>query len=276
MLDLDAGGTISETELKTGLEAVGKKMTDSQIHFMMSQVDANSNGEIDMAEVSARVCAARCRHGRCVTCAARPRKQFVEFLTYMRRGIIVTTPSRRSNDEKHADDEGEPRRKSASGEYLEKIAGSRTGNAEYDKQRLDEGLNQWAMLLGLGDDAESANGNTESAALANRAASASVAPIDVACDDARASKPSDDRAASRDKYGIPCLKMSEDPASTLDSLDSMLAGMYSSPTAATPNDGRQKLPPLAHPAATPPPANLSKPPDWGRTNKVHADEVEHG
>ncbi len=230
MLDLDGGGTISEAELKTGLEAIGKKLNDSQIHFMMSQVDANSNGEIDMAE-------------------------FVEFLTYMRRGIISTHPSHHDADEKDED---------ASEVYLGKIAGAKTGNAAFDQQRLDQGLNQWALLLGLGEP-EPSTVAPEGA----DGASGDAGPAQTSIAGRRGSS----MAAGCDKYGIPCLKMAEDPASTLDSLDSMLAGVSAnSPGATTPSLGRARLPPLTHsPVATTPAAAK---PQRGRASKVHAASHE--
>jgi len=223
MLDLDAGGTISEAELKTGLEAVGKKLNESQIHFMMSQVDANSNGEIDMAE-------------------------FVEFLTYMRRGIIVTNPSL---DEKPDDATPSAPRVSGDTSFREKLAGEKTGNFAFDQKRLDEGLNQWAMLLGLNDEPPDSGQATTT--------------TDVGAAQAI--------AEGRDEYGIPCLKISADPVSTLDSLDAMLAGVNAAtPGAMTPN--RRLLPPLAHsPSATPTTAPpRAKATNSGLSSKVHVGD----
>merc|ERR1711871_1004382 len=51
MLDLDGGGTIEEEELMTGLRAVGKDVTSAECRDMMSIVDDDDSGEIDLAEL---------------------------------------------------------------------------------------------------------------------------------------------------------------------------------------------------------------------------------
>ena len=148
--------------------------------------------------------------------------------------------------------------------YLGKIAGAKTGNAAFDQQRLDQGLNQWALLLGLGEP-EPSTVAPEGA----DGASGDAGPAQTSIAGRRGSS----MAAGCDKYGIPCLKMAEDPASTLDSLDSMLAGVSAnSPGATTPSLGRARLPPLTHsPVATTPAAAK---PQRGRASKVHAASHE--
>lgn len=50
LLDLDKGGTIEEEELRVGLEAIGKTVTDDELAEMMKEVDEDESGEIDFAE----------------------------------------------------------------------------------------------------------------------------------------------------------------------------------------------------------------------------------
>ena len=50
LLDIDGGGTIDEDELRIGLKSIGRKPSEEHMKKMMSVVDEDDSGEIDMAE----------------------------------------------------------------------------------------------------------------------------------------------------------------------------------------------------------------------------------
>merc|ERR1719399_1301542 len=50
MLDLDGGGTIDEDELSTALMSVGQKVARADVSKMLTEIDDDCSGEIDVFE----------------------------------------------------------------------------------------------------------------------------------------------------------------------------------------------------------------------------------